>query len=97
MDLRVRNVDAAVMKVIDERARKNNVTRSEFVRIQLDRLATLYEVEEEKNKYDVSLQTVTIALEKVIDKMNSLEQKVDEVMYLIVTDDYEEEILEWRK
>lgn len=94
MDLRVRNVDAAVMKVIDERARKNNVTRSEFVRIQLDRLATLYEVEEEKNKYDVSLQTVTIALEKVIDKMNSLEQKVDEVMYLIVTDDYEEEILE---
>ena len=83
MNISVRGLDAAVVKKIDELARKNKVSREEYIRRYLTKVSELEDIQNIDEKYHNLVDAVvdrleqandiiesnTIALEKISEKL----------------------------
>ena len=83
MNISVRGLDAAVVKKIDELAKKNKVSREEYIRRYLTKVSELEDIQNIDEKYhnlvdavvdrleqanDI-IETNTLALEKISEKL----------------------------
>lgn len=83
MNISVRGLDAAVVKKIDELARKNKVSREEYIRRYLTKVSELEDIQNIDEKYhnlvdalvdrleqanDI-IESNTLALEKISEKL----------------------------
>ena len=83
MNISVRGLDAAVVKKIDELARKNKVSREEYIRRYLTKVSELEDIQNIDEKYHNLVDAVvdrleqandiiefnTLALEKISEKL----------------------------
>lgn len=98
MDINIRKIDAAIVKIIEEQAKRFKMSRNQYIKFQLEKIATHKSLENERNKMKTSLDNVTIALEKVVDeirindnKIKELNKKLDDILYLLLFQEHEED------
>ena len=71
MNISVRGLDAAVVKKIDELARKNKVSREEYIRRYLTKVSELEDIQNIDEKYHNLVDAVVDRLEQVNDIIES--------------------------
>lgn len=78
MNLLIRNVDPIIVKKIDEMAKKQSISREEFLRKKLEQMSSLAITEEINDKYsEIVTLTVSVIKEntKELNKLNMLLEK----------------------
>lgn len=78
-ELKIRKVDPAVIKKLDELARKKNMSREEYLRRYLRRLAIIEELEEAEERYHNLVSVLAERLEQsndIIEVNNMLLESV---------------------
>lgn len=83
MDILVRRIDASAMKVIDEKAKNNNMTRNELLKQRIEELATFDGIKQTEREIDATLHKVRDALEMTFNRLDQLE-KQSMKMYLLL-------------
>lgn len=88
MDVLVRNVSPMIVKKLDDKARKKGISREEFLREQLEVIAHIDLLIEYREKVNNSLGNVADNLKTTFDKLDSMEEKYERLLYLLsyVTD-----------
>ena len=71
MNISVRGLDAAVVKKIDELARKNKVSREEYIRRYLTKVSELEDIQNIDEKYHNLVDAVVDRLEQASDFIES--------------------------
>ena len=71
MNISVRGLDAAVVKKIDELARKNKVSREEYIRRYLTKVSELEDIQNIDEKYHNLVDAVVDRLEQAHDIIES--------------------------
>ena len=71
MNMSVRGLDAAVVKKIDELARKNKVSREEYIRRYLTKVSELEDIQNIDEKYHNLVDAVVDRLEQANDIIES--------------------------
>ena len=71
MNISVRGLDAAVVKKIDELARKNKVSREEYIRRYLTKVSELEDIQNIDEKYHNLVDAVVARLEQANDIIES--------------------------
>lgn len=71
MNISVRGLDAAVVKKIDELARKNKVSREEYIRRYLTKVSELEDIQNIDEKYHNLVDVVVDRLEQANDIIES--------------------------
>lgn len=71
MNISVRGLDAAVVKKIDELARKNKVSREEYIRRYLIKVSELEDIQNIDEKYHNLVDAVVDRLEQANDIIES--------------------------
>lgn len=71
MNISVRGLDAAVVKKIDEFARKNKVSREEYIRRYLTKVSELEDIQNIDEKYHNLVDAVVDRLEQANDIIES--------------------------
>ena len=71
MNISVRGLDAAVVKKIDELARKNKVSREEYIRRYLTKVSELEDIQNIDEKYHNLVDSVVDRLEQANDIIES--------------------------
>ena len=71
MNISVRGLDAAVVKKIDELARKNKVSREEYIRRYLTKVSELEDIQNIDEKYHNLVDAVVDRLEQANDIIES--------------------------
>ena len=74
MDIKIRNLDPVAIAKIDELAKKKGISRNEYLKHQISKLAIIREVEEMENKYSNLVSAIADRLEQANDtiKENSI-------------------------
>ncbi|GLY11966.1 ribbon-helix-helix protein, CopG family [Pseudobacillus badius] len=94
MEIKVRNLNAATVKQIDELAKKKKMSREQFLRIYLEKLAHVDPFIQEKNRMEEAIQRFIIVLERMLEivKENNEEVKMLKTLFLMITDTGNDEI-----
>lgn len=71
MNISVRGLDAAVVKKIDELAKKNKVSREEYIRRYLTKVSELEDIQNIDEKYHSLVDAVVDRLEQANDIIES--------------------------
>lgn|SRR5690606_21165936 len=69
MEIKVRNVSPIVVKKLDELARKNGLSREEFLRNQLEIISVLDLLQEQKVEVDKVFDELKIQLEDILESL----------------------------
>lgn len=74
MDIFIRGIDPVAVKKIDELAKKKGISRNEYLKIHIQQIAIVKDVNEVEDKYSNLVATVTDRLEQANDviKENSI-------------------------
>lgn len=94
MDLLLRNIDAVAVKKIDEQAKAKKMSRNEYLKIQIEKLAMLDVFEEDRNRFEEIIQTVVKALRHTMMMIEEQQKEIKKMqaMFMMVLDIDEEEM-----
>lgn len=94
MDLLLRNIDAVAVKKIDEQAKAKKMSRNEYLKIQIEKLAMLDVFEEDRNRFEEIIQTVVKALGHTMMMIEEQQKEIKKMqaMFMMVLDIDEEEM-----
>ncbi|QKY71797.1 hypothetical protein [Lentibacillus sp. CBA3610] len=84
MEIKVRDVDTGAVKVLNDEARKQNVSRNELLKRHIEDLAQFNGVKRAEKELDSTLSRVGDALEMTYNRLDQLE-KQSLKMYLLLT------------
>lgn len=83
MDIKVRNLDATIIKRLDQLAKKQGKSREEFLRNQLEIITVIDLIEEHQKKVDAATKVVTDMLIDTSKKLDVMERTFEKLMILI--------------
>lgn len=83
MDIFLRKIDAGAIKVIDEKAKNNNMTRNELLKNRIEELATFDGIKQTEKEMDSTLNKVGDALEMTFNRLNQLEKRTEKMFFLL--------------
>lgn len=83
MEIKVRNVDLAAVKKIDELAKKKGMSRNEFLKLYVEKLTLVSVHQEERLRLEELIHASLIALEKMNEQLNSIEQNTNKVKKIL--------------
>lgn len=63
MEVKVRGLDVGAVKILDDLAKKNKMSRNEYLRRQIETLAWLDKIQSERNRFEEALSRVEVTLE----------------------------------
>ncbi|MEK4031290.1 hypothetical protein MKZ02_22565 [Pseudobacillus sp. FSL P4-0506] len=94
MDIKIRKIDVAAVKKIDQMAKKKNLSRNEFLKIHLEKLAYIDPFIQERNQIEESIHHFIAVLGRVTDmvKENNEEVKKLKTLFLMMMDTEESEV-----
>lgn len=72
MEIKVRNIDPVAVKKIDELARSKKLSRNEFLKIYLEKLSVLDNLNENERRFEASLSDVRKVLGYVVNEINAM-------------------------
>lgn len=79
VEIKVRNIDVVTVKKIDELAKSKGMSRNAYLKNQIEKLAWVDVLQEERNRFEETLQMVAEILGRLI-KMT--QEQHDEIMKL---------------
>ena len=74
MDIIIRNVDPTIVKAIDNKAKKIELSRQQYLLNQLNRIATIEAYAEERREYSTLVKNMGIIIQQ---NTESLQQIID--------------------
>ncbi|MBM0067953.1 ribbon-helix-helix protein, CopG family [Alkalicoccobacillus gibsonii] len=80
MEIRVRKMDAAAVKKIDQLAKEIGVSREEFLRRQLNTMAFHHFNQDKETKYNEVIQQNMVIMEHCIEVMQQYHETIQELM-----------------
>lgn len=83
MEIKVRNVDVAAVKKIDELAKQKGMSRNQFLKLYVENLALVSVHQEERLRLEEFTHASLIALEKMNDQLNRIEQNTNKVKKIL--------------
>lgn len=94
MDLFLRNIDVIAVKKIDEMAKKKKLSRNEFLKFHIEKLAHMDAFLEERNRFEESLEMIAGVLEKSIQMLRENQKEMQRMksIFMMMMDINEEEI-----
>ncbi|MGG3881421.1 hypothetical protein [Bacillus smithii] len=79
MDIKIRKLNPAVVRHIDELAKEKNLSRNEYLRRYISNLSVVKEMKEQQQKYE-ELQNKTLqVIQKNTEVMNEMIQLIKEL------------------
>ncbi|ALX49762.1 hypothetical protein AOX59_14980 [Lentibacillus amyloliquefaciens] len=85
MDILLRRIDASAMKIIDEKAKNNRMTRNELLKHHIEDLAQFNGVKRAEKELDSTLSRVGDALEITYNRLDQLEKQSMKMHLLLAT------------
>ncbi|TES50315.1 hypothetical protein E2L07_16105 [Halalkalibacterium halodurans] len=79
MNVIVRNLNPTKVKVIDELAKEKGMSRQEFLKVQIEKIATTNELSEIEDKYQLLLEKVILVLEQNTETMKKIYKVIEEL------------------
>lgn len=94
MDLLLRNIDAVAVKKIDELAKAKKMSRNEYLKIQIEKLAALDVFNEERNRFEEITHMVIKTLSQIMMMITELQDEIKKLqaMQMMVLDVDEKEM-----
>ena len=85
MELKVRDVDTGAVKVLNDEARKQNVSRNELLKRHIEHLAQFNGIKRAEKELDSTLSRVGDALEITYNRLDQLEKQSMKMYLLLAT------------
>lgn len=85
MDIHLRRIDASAIKIIDEKAKTNRMTRNELLKQYIEEMSQFDGVKQERKSLDATLNRVADALEMTFKRLENLEDR-NIRLYLLLCD-----------
>lgn len=83
MEVRIRNVDPAIVSVIDEYAKENNETRSDYVRRLLEYESKRKILEQANRMEEEKIKPVFLAMEAMMNSIKEMSLEIQKMIALI--------------
>src|SRR5699024_9633161 len=83
MEIKVRDVDTGAVNVLNDEARKQNVSRNELLKRHIEDLAQFNGIKQDEKELDSTISSVGDALEMTYNRIDQLE-KQSMKMYLLL-------------
>ena len=80
MEIRVRKMDAAAVKKIDQLAKEIGISREEFLRRQLNTMAFHHFNQDKENQYNELIQQNMVIMEHCMEVMQQYHETIQELM-----------------
>ena len=91
MNISLRNIDPVSIRKIDELAKKKGISRNEYLKMYIQQIAIIKDINEMDNKYSNLVDTITdrleqsndvihennVMMERMIDKLSVIENKIE--------------------
>ena len=91
MNISLRNIDPVAIRKIDELAKKKGISRNEYLKMYIQQIAIIKDINEMDNKYSNLVDTITdrleqsndvihennVMMERMIDKLSVIENKIE--------------------
>lgn len=99
MDVFLRNIDVVAVKKIDELAKKKKLSRNEYLKIHIEKLAHMDVFLEERNRFEETLKMVGSVLERNVHMMKENNDEIQRMksIFMLMMDVSEEEVNEYMK
>lgn len=92
MNISLRNIDPVAIKKIDELAKKKGISRNEYLKMYIQQIAIIKDINEMDNKYSNLVDVITdrleqandvihennVMMERMIDKLSVIENKIEQ-------------------
>lgn len=92
MNISLRNIDTVAIKKIDELAKKKGISRNEYLKMYIQQIAIIKDINEMDNKYSNLVDAITdrleqandvihennVMMERMIDKLSVIENKIEQ-------------------
>ena len=92
MNISLRNIDPVAIKKIDELAKKKGISRNEYLKMYIQQIAIIKDINEMDNKYSNLVDAITdrleqandvihennVMMERMIDKLSVIENKIEQ-------------------
>lgn len=78
MEIKIRKVDPVIVKKLDELAKSHGISREEYLRKWLVKVATMEDVEKLENKYSNLIEVLADRLEQANDVIESNSRVIEE-------------------
>lgn len=92
MNISIRNIDPVAIKKIDELAKKKGISRNEYLKMYIQQIAIIKDINEMDNKYSNLVDAITdrlkqandvihennMMMERMIDKLSVIENKIEQ-------------------
>lgn len=79
MEIRVREMNAAVVKALDEKAAGLGMSRQKYLKEQLERLATVDAFREERNEYATLVKNMGIIIGNNTEQLQSVAELLEDI------------------
>ncbi|MEK4951882.1 ribbon-helix-helix protein, CopG family [Bacillus sp. FSL W8-1127] len=80
MDIKIRKLDPAVVRHIDELAKAKNLSRNEYLRRYISNLSVVKEIKEQQQKYEELQHKTLEVIQKNTIVMNKMIELIEELM-----------------
>lgn len=80
MDILLRNIDPVAMKKIDEMAKRKSISRQQFLKSVIEKIAYEPEQNEKEMRLEWIISKNITVMEKMIDKVDQLESLLSDLM-----------------
>lgn len=83
MDIIIRDVDPAIIRSIDEKAKKIKLSRQQYLLQQINRMATIDVFHEERDEYSTLVKNMAVIIGHNTDQLKQFTQEMETLKYLI--------------
>lgn len=79
MEIMIREMNAAVVKALDEKAAGLGMSRQKYLKLQLERLATVDVFREERNEYATLVKNMGIIIGNNTEQLQSVAELLEDI------------------
>ncbi|MBS4203656.1 hypothetical protein [Lederbergia citrea] len=99
MDVFLRNIDVVAVKKIDDLAKKKKLSRNEYLKLHIEKLAHTDVLLEERNRFEETLKMVSRVLERNVHMMKENNKEIQRMksIFMLMMEVNEEEVNEYMK
>lgn len=80
MDMLIRGIDETIIKEIDKKAKKIGLSRQEYLKNHIERLAQHDIFSEERNEYTTLVKNMAVIIGNNTEELNELKQMVQQLL-----------------
>lgn len=83
MDIIIRDIDPAIIRTIDEKAKQIHISRQQYLLQQINRMATIDVFREERDEYSTLVKNIAKIIGQNTEQLNDFTKAIEELKELI--------------